>query len=734
MFYRLAQIAGALSRASAVKIFRLLDVDSYLARNSDVPRGFIRPYYHFARSGAAAGRPGIRTHNRQWLLRFHPIQIFFGPAIVRHLFSGESIEINQLVFANAEFDHQISKTNDDLITVIVPIYGNFDVVNRCLTSIKAAATNVNFQVLVIDDASPDLNDRIRLSELCKSFEFIFHQNDQNLGFVQSVNLGFNLCNSDVVILNSDTVVFDYWLDGFNRLRNQEIGTITAISNNATIYSITPNIELPESAVIEFARDAARVLREFSPDAWEIPTAHGFCMFISRNTLNDIGGFNYEVFGAGYGEENDFSLRASDAGYKNILDPSTYVFHQGSASFGSSVTERQSAAHIALLKLWPNYTKLVQAYLKSNPIPVLTAKVRIELMLQSKTPTNLHFGHYYAGGVDTAIKGEIERDLNEGIPALVIRPVAGSDNISLEIADKWGTFRIPSSIRCTIDEISAMVKRFSLDEVIVHHQIGFESLQEILKSINKDYVFRLHDFYSICPFINLASIDSIYCGQPDEAGCNSCIATRRPYLLDIQSWRIKQSQILFDSKTITAPSMDCRDRIHTVFPNFEIQLKPNNPVTITEPLALNPNPNVIGVLGVLSPSKGLAFLQDILDVLPIGFVVQVIGFIPESSLTVKLRSHIRSGKLRVYGQYSDENEAVRLLGSLNVSKIFFPGLVPETYSYTLDLAMKSNLPIIACNVGAIPERLTSYEKSFIFDLGSTAQEVLQLLVDSNELRT
>src|SRR5690606_40059987 len=44
---------------------------------------------------------------------------------------------------------------------------------------------------------------------------------------------------------------------------------------------------------------------------DIPRAVGFCMYIRRECLDQIGLFDEERFGRGYGEENDFSMRSEE---------------------------------------------------------------------------------------------------------------------------------------------------------------------------------------------------------------------------------------------------------------------------------------------------------------------------------------------------------------------------------------------------------------------------------------
>ena len=92
---------------------------------------------------------------------------------------------------------------------------------------------------------------------------------------------------------------------------------------------------------------------------EVPTGNGFCLYITRDAIDEIGLFDEASFPRGYGEENDFCMRALKAGYKNLIEDSTFVFHHRSASFGDEKTLLSAAGSDALRSLHPEYKALVQ---------------------------------------------------------------------------------------------------------------------------------------------------------------------------------------------------------------------------------------------------------------------------------------------------------------------------------------------------------------------------------------
>jgi glycosyltransferase involved in cell wall biosynthesis len=109
---------------------------------------------------------------------------------------------------------------------------------------------------------------------------------------------------------------------------------------------------------------------------------------------------------------------------------------------------------------------------------------------------------------------------------------------------------------------------------------------------------------------------------------------------------------------------------------------------------------VAVLGNLSPEKGLhvvaACAQDARDRgLPLvfrllGSTTEPVPQSPEAPLTI-------------YGQYVDA-ELPRLIAEERPDVLLFAAQVPETYAYTLSVALESGLPIVATALGAFTERL------------------------------
>ena len=260
---------------------------------------------------------------------------------------------------------------DPTVEIVVPIYGNLELVQRCVRSVLATRGTGAWHLTLIDDASPGADVRAWLREFAQDHPGVtVLENARNLGFVQTVNLGMRLGGRrDMVLLNSDTEVANDWLDRLQAaaLGQESVGTVTPFSNNATICSYPQfcidNPLLPGLDTAAMDRLCAGSNRGH---AVEIPTAVGFCMYIRRACLDQVGEFDAANFGKGYGEENDFCLRATSMGWRHLHALDVFVYHEGGASFKESRVALQANALAAIRRLHPGYEDLIREFVQKDP--------------------------------------------------------------------------------------------------------------------------------------------------------------------------------------------------------------------------------------------------------------------------------------------------------------------------------------------------------------------------------
>ncbi len=102
------------------------------------------------------------------------------------------------------------------------------------------------------------------------------------------------------------------------------------------------------------RPRSHLARENAGHSIEIPTGVGFCMYNSRKSLDESAPSTEEAFGRGYGEEGDFCMRATRAGFTNLLCGDVFVFHEGEVSFGDSGAGLRTTAQALIDSRYPEF--------------------------------------------------------------------------------------------------------------------------------------------------------------------------------------------------------------------------------------------------------------------------------------------------------------------------------------------------------------------------------------------
>jgi len=226
------------------------------------------------------------------------------------------------------------------VDTIICVHNALEDVQRCLESVVRYSTPP-YNIILVDDGSNEPT-REYLNDFARSQGATLLRNDQPLGYTRSANLGLKQSSANyAVLLNSDTIVTPKWLDRMIACgeSDEEIGLIGPLSNTASWQSI-PEIfassgdwaenTLPRGmSIAEMGEQVAKASARLYP---RIPILNGFCLMIKRAVLDQIGYLDEETFGEGYGEENDYCLRARTAGWQSAVADDTYIYHAQSRSY------------------------------------------------------------------------------------------------------------------------------------------------------------------------------------------------------------------------------------------------------------------------------------------------------------------------------------------------------------------------------------------------------------------
>lgn len=235
-----------------------------------------------------------------------------------------------------------------MVDIIIPVHNALYYLKKCLYSIEKYTKN--FKIIIINDSSDEnTTNWIKGYSYKKNVTLI--ECDKNIGYTRSINIGLSKSNSEyIVLLNSDTIVTEYWIEKMIYCMNSDkkIGIVGPLSNAANWQNV-PHLrgkesffavnELPENITID---DFSNIVSNMSEMTYpKIPFINGFCFMIKRDVIKCIGYFDELNFPYGYGEENDYCLRASEYGFKLAVADNVFVYHAKSKSFGHDVRIRLS---------------------------------------------------------------------------------------------------------------------------------------------------------------------------------------------------------------------------------------------------------------------------------------------------------------------------------------------------------------------------------------------------------
>lgn len=635
-----------------------------------------------------------------------------------------------------------SSGKSPLIDVIVPVYDGLTETQNCINSILNSKNQSQFRLIIIYDCGPNPSLLTWLKTLPISDRLQLIINPINKGFVGSVNLGMSMSeHNDVILLNADAVVNANWIDRLTSAAYQtnNIATVSPFSNNASILSyphFCQENDLPSHLTLEqldnyFAKinDTALV---------DLPTAHGFCCYLRRTALNEIGLFDEALWGKGYAEENDFSIKAQRLGWRTVLATNVFVEHLGSVSFAGLAQQKINKQLAKLNILYPDYHYIVHHFMVHDPILPYRNNVSLKIILDTYkqqaidiAPCILMITHRLGGGTEVNVKNLTDRLLTEKVNVLTLRPTTFE---KLTLTDA-GTGLSMNWHETDTVSIANQLKSFNLKLVHVHHVIGFDqNILELIDQLALPYDVTLHDFYSICPRVNMADFTYRFCDTQSLDNCNTCLKTNNAHsenrlLLSnvdaIENWRSLWEDFLNKARFVYTPSQDTFNHINQWLKLNNLSVKPH-PDDYDAYINFVPHNSTIRVAvpGAISDIKGFNILKGCASYtdknqLPLEFIV--IGYTKNNKQLQQYKN------VKITGHY-EAHDFDHLIKYHRCDVAAFFSQWPETYSYTLSESIKAGLPVISFDVGAQAERIKDLGVGSVIALDSDIKTICNELIE------
>lgn len=235
-----------------------------------------------------------------------------------------------------------------LTSIIIVTHNEWSYTELCLASIRDR-TDEPYELILVDNGSSDAT----VDQLRRAPDVRLIENADNRGFPAAVNQGLVAANGQaVVLLNNDCVVTTGWLrrirDAFRS--DPQVGLVGPVTN----FTAGPQkIAVDYQHLADLDGFAWNLGKRLAGTRLECELLFGFCLAIRREVVDQVGLLD-EGFGIGVCEDDDYCLRAQQAGFRLVIAADCFVHHFGSRTFtakGIDLNEQLAVNQARLKRKW-----------------------------------------------------------------------------------------------------------------------------------------------------------------------------------------------------------------------------------------------------------------------------------------------------------------------------------------------------------------------------------------------
>lgn len=634
----------------------------------------------------------------------------------------------------ADSDKDENKRFADIpVDIIVPIYNGYSYFEALFGALDRVTHP--HRLILINDCSPDPKVKVYLKQYADNHKnVVLIENSQNLGFVQTVNKGLRIAQNHVILLNTDIVLPDDWVERLMLpiFKDERTATTTPFTNSGTICSFPyfcQDNEIFEKKTVDVIDNEFAGLH---PQNTIMPTGVGFCMGMNIKAIRDVGYLDEENFSKGYGEENDWCQRAIEKGYYNVHVNNLFVYHKHGGSFLSDEKKRLLERNSKILaQKHPKYNADVAMYCALDPMRECRETALGKIILNDiEAQTVLAFNHNLGGGANSYLEKRKQTLLNQGNKFLLVEYHVIEDKYVIELCYKKYKIVFESN---TYTDIEKFILTTAIDEIWINELVSYKNVYEILESLIRikkqkkiELIMLLHDLFFVCPAINMLDSDGKFCGIASARKCEKC-AAENPYnhyanYSQMKKYRAKWGEFLHECSKIIAFSTNTEEIFKQVYGDVQTLTVIPHTVSFLPSIAKESKTTTtfnIGLLGVLNKHKGLDIIREMLELIEknkLDIRIILIGSCDE------LQNNEHFFKT---GKYTTE-ELPRLVSMLDIDVFFISSIWPETFSYTTAEIMELHYPLASFDIGAPAERIKKYDKGMIIDKISGRRALEQLV--------
>ena len=234
------------------------------------------------------------------------------------------------------------------VSIIIVNYNTKHLTADCIDSIIAKTSEVEYEIILVDNASSDGSQ----AKFSSDGRILFLEAGDNLGFGKANNLGAQHAKGDYIFfLNSDTLllnnaIYEMWryCEEHKEDNIGGLGCILCDGNNQRCHSYaklnTWKDIVKSYFIAPFCKSKAKEImaidsEDESKEAFDVGYVTGADLLVPRKVLEECGCFDPDFFM--YSEESEMQSRFRKHGYHNVIIKSPKIMHLE----GMSQTKRKS---------------------------------------------------------------------------------------------------------------------------------------------------------------------------------------------------------------------------------------------------------------------------------------------------------------------------------------------------------------------------------------------------------
>ena len=334
-----------------IKKSSYFDKNWYLNQYPDIVLAKADPIQHYLDFGWKEGRNPSERFNTNEYLRNNPDVAdknicpllhweISGMRENRRIFSQQNLTFTKYeLIKQTDAVLEFPKFKDIMVSIVIPVYNNWDYTKLCLQSILNNTDGVSYEVIIADDNSTDKTKSI--TKYVKNIKVV--RNSTNLRFLKNCNnAAKQAAGKYILFLNNDTQVQKNWLSAL--VEEMEKDPSVGLVGSKLIY---PDGTLQEAGGIIYSdASGCNYGKNDNPDyIWynykkEVDYISGASILLRTDLWKKLGGFD-ENFAPAYYEDTDLAFRVRyDEGLKVVYVPKSLVVHFEGKSNGTDTASGQ----------------------------------------------------------------------------------------------------------------------------------------------------------------------------------------------------------------------------------------------------------------------------------------------------------------------------------------------------------------------------------------------------------